>query len=412
MGYHDDIRDIKLINLTEQLENPTLVRTDINVPVDEDGNIPENNLRMQVAANNLKLLSYYTGIVLCSHQGRPNSPPEKPDLDNLSLRKHTRLLQKLMPMDVDIEFLPYERCFTREAKEKISNLKPGDILVWDNVRFFEDEYDFDPDNCNYSSFFKSAGIKSCVNDAIPSWHRDHSSMMCLPYVADTYVGMRSSHELHKLQQVMDTENGKGIIVGGIKPKWKYLSKISEDFDIFTGGGSGQVCAAAKGYDLGEKNNRWINMKYGEKDITAAENLVANSKKDISTPIDFIIRENGDDYNVYIEELGKTNGTIMDIGDETVKLYAEKLQDKEIRIRAGPLGVFEEGYDNGIELTLRILGEGLYFLGGDTSQEVMEYDLLRPIVDAGGYALVSGGAWLHGLAGNRYPSVDLLMGLYS
>jgi len=99
---------------------------------------------------------------------------------------------------------------------------------------------------------------------------------------------------------------------------------------------------------------------------------------------------------------------MDIGDETVEHYAEMLQNKEIRIRAGPLGVFEDGYDNGIELTRRVLGEGMIFLGGDTSQEIIQYDLLRPVMDAGGEALISGGSWLHGLSGGRYPSVDILI----
>jgi len=407
MGYYDEIRDIRLMNLMKQLETPTLIRADINIP-----ERTENNLRLQVAANNLKLLSYYTGIVLCSHQGRPNAPPTKEDLDNLSLRQHARLLQKLLPTDIDVEFVPYDKCFTEESKDMISELKPGEILVWDNVRFFEDEYTSGIDECRYTKFFKSAGIKSCINEAIPAWHRDQRSMMCLPYIAPTYIGMRSSHELKILQEIMETENGKALIVGGIKPKWKYLHKLSNDFEIFTGGGSGQVCAAAKGYDLGDKNRTWIRMKYDEKDFEGAEKLIRDSPRDIYTPIDFVVREDGTDYNMSIEELSKSNGIIMDIGEETVKMYAEKLQGKDVRIRAGPLGVFEEGYDNGIELTRMILGEGMMFFGGDTSQEIMQYDLLRPIIDAGGDALTGGGSLLYGLTGERFPSVDLLIELYS
>ncbi|MFP3951392.1 MAG: phosphoglycerate kinase [Candidatus Bathyarchaeia archaeon] len=414
MGYHEEVKDLRLINLSSQLDNPTLVRVDINMPLYEEGNIHVDNLRMQVAANNLKILSYYTGIVLLSHQGRPFAPPSREDLERLSLKQHTRVLQKLLPLDVDIRFVPYKEAFTPEARQRISELEPGMILVWENVRFFEQEYTFNskPEDCRYTEFFKSAGIRSCVNEAIPAWHRRHRSMMCLPYIAPTHIGMRSSHELKILEEAMDTVDSKGIIVGGIKPKWKYLSKLSKEYEIYTGGGSGQVCAATKGYDLGERNNDWITRTYSQADLKKAQKLIEDSTKQIETPRDFTVLENGERRNIHIDEISESDGIIMDIGDETVEHYAERLQNKEIRIRAGPLGVFEDGYDNGIELTRRVLGEGMIFLGGDTSQEIIQYDLLRPVMDAGGEALISGGSWLHGLSGGRYPSVDLLIEKYS
>ena len=99
---------------------------------------------------------------------------------------------------------------------------------------------------------------------------------------------------------------------------------------------------------------------------------------------------------------------MDIGPETVDLYSEKLQEKTFRIRAGPLGVYEKGYINGLILTKRIAGNGLFFLGGDTSQEIIQYGLDKNILDTGGMILISGGSFLHGLAGSRYPSVDLIL----
>lgn len=407
MGYHEEIKDLRLINLSRQLEGPTLVRLDVNMPFNEEGRIQEDNLRMQVAANNLKILSYYTGIVLLAHEGRPGTPPAMKEFDTLSLRQHTRLLQKLLPLDVEVDFIPYREAFTQETRRRIRNLKPGNIHVWDNARFFEEEYEFNPEACRYIEFFKAAGIRSCVNDAMPAWHRRQSSMMCLPYIAPTFIGMRSSHELKVLEEAAETGDGKGIIVGGLKPKWKYLLKLSRTYDVYLGGGSGQVCAAAKGYDLGEKNNTWIAKTYDGEDLKLARELVGGGRE-IMTPVDFTVMVNGERRNLHLEELPGSGGVIKDIGEETVELYAEKLQGKEIRIRAGPLGVFEEGYDNGIELTRRVLGEGMIFLGGDTSQEIIQYNLLRPVMDAGGEALISGGSWLHGLAGGRYPSVDLLI----
>ena len=80
----------------------------------------------------------------------------------------------------------------------------------------------------------------------------------------------------------------------------------------------------------------------------------------------------------------------------------------MRVRAGPLGVYEEGYTNGLELTKRISGDGLIFLGGDTSQELNEGGLLGHIEDSGGTICVSGGSFLHGWAGGLFPSLELLL----
>ena len=115
-------------------------------------------------------------------------------------------------------------------------------------------------------------------------------------------------------------------------------------------------------------------------------------------------------SVELKDMPKAKGHIVDIGDATVDSYAKDLQAHEIRIRAGPLGIYEKGYRNGVELTKRIVGDGLYFLGGDTSQELVEGKLHEHIASAGGKILLSGGAALHYLADGNFPSVDELLRL--
>jgi len=411
MKYYDALRKDRLINLTKQLENPTLMRLDINLPMDHDGNLYENSWRMQVNSDIITLLSNYTGLVLMSHQGRPKEPPTKTDYEMLSLEQHERLLQKVLPRDVNIDLVKFEEIFTPETKKKIKDLGPGKVLLLDNIRFSEDEYKFDPETCNYIPFFKSAGIKTCVNEAIPTWHRAHSSLMSLPHIARTYIGMRSSYELKLLNEAMKTDGDKAVIIGGAKLKEKYLMKISDTFDIYTGGVPGIIMTKAKGHGLGDKNEAFIKSNYTPEEVDWARNLWKKCEGKIETPSDFVVIENGEKYNIYTEELNHCKGVIRDIGEATVEDYAEKLQNKEIRIRGGPLGVFEEGYDNGVELTRRIVGEGMMFLGGDTSQEIIMYNLDRPILNSGGNLLISGGAFLHGMADERYPSIDSLMEFY-
>ena len=131
---------------------------------------------------------------------------------------------------------------------------------------------------------------------------------------------------------------------------------------------------------------------------------------VKHPVDFTVVFDGEKRSVDLKDLPKQKGQIVDIGEATVDAYAREFATHEIRIRAGPLGIYEKGYYNGIELTKRIVGDGLYFLGGDTSQELIEGKLNDHIGSAGGKIIISGGAALHYLADGSFPSVDEILKL--
>jgi len=410
-SYYSQMRPYKLLNLSRQLQTPTLVRVDINLPA-SGGRIEEDALRMRVYAHVLELYSDYAGLVVMSHQGR------KGDDDFTSFRPHLRALRRVLPRDIPVDFVPYENIFTGETKERIRGLKRRQIILLDNMRYFDEEKQWNKDTSTYVSFFKGL-IQTCINDSIPTWHREDSSVMCQPYIAPTYIGLRSTYELKILQEVADSEDSKGLVMGGAKlQKITDLLKIAKNgVEIFTGGLPGQLVARAKGYDLGEANNSFLAKKFNEKEFDDARKLVAigdaNTRRlPVQHPTDFVVEEKGERRNAGLDELPKTKGIIKDIGEETVENYAELLQDTSLRVRAGPLGVYEEDYQNGLELTKRIGGDGLVFLGGDTSQEVNEGGLLGHIEDSGGRICVSGGAFLHGWAGSGFPSIDLLLNLQS
>jgi len=402
MYYRELIRPYKLVNLSIQLQTPTLVRVDINLPF-VDGRTSEDAHRMQVYANILELYSDYAGLVVLSHQGR------KGDEDFSSLKPHYKLLIKLLPKDCDVEFIPYEKVFTKESQETTKNLRPRQIVLIDNVRYFDHELKFDASTSSYIELFKGI-IKTCVNDAVPTWHRDNSSLMCLPYIAQTYVGVRSSFETATIERIMASKESKALISGGKKlQKVSDLTKIYKSgVEGFAGGLIGQLVARAEGHDLGEVNNRFLEKRFDQKEFEDAKLI---TKFNVQHPLDFTVVENGEAKNIPLEEMCKSKGIIMGIGLGTVEDWATKLQSKEIRIRAGPLEVFEKGFKNGIELTRRIAGDGMVFLGGDTSQEVIESGLDKHITSAGGQILISGGSAIHRLAGGSFPSVDLILEMY-
>jgi phosphoglycerate kinase len=378
------------------------MRIDINLPV-VNGRIMEDNPRLEVFGNILALLSEYAGLVVISHQGRKGRD------DFIPLKQHTRVLEKILPTDVEIEYVPFEKTFSKETKEKISNLKKGQIILLDNIRFLDEEMSFNPKTSKFIDFFKGL-VKCCVNDAMPTWHRATTSLMALPYIAQTWIGLRSIHELKILKDTREEteKNSTGICLGGAKLDKiiKYLPRLCEIAELYTGGLPGQLVARAYGYNLGEKNECFLEKKFGRETFELIKKLIKKYK--IRHPIDFVVRENDEDKVFSLEEISHSKGMIMDIGPGTVERYAEELQSKTIVIRGGPMGVYEKGYGNGAELTKRIAGFGLVFLGGDTASEITMYGLDKIIESVGGSICLSGGAFLHGLVGEKYPSVDILI----
>lgn len=402
------LQPYKLVNLGLQLKTPVLVRVDINLPASH-GQIEEDALRMRVYGHVLEMYSDYAGLVVMSHQGRKGGD------DFTSFVPHCETLKKLLPKDMSVDLVPHDQVFTKETKAKIRNLKRRQILLLDNMRYFEEEKKWDAGTSTYVPFFKGL-IQSCVNDSIPTWHREDSSLMCLPYIAPTWIGLRSSYELRILQEVINSKEPKALIMGGAKiQKVADLMKIAKmGVDIFTGGLPGQVIAKSRGYDLGEANNKYLAKKFSAEDFGEAKKLdsLLEGQGDygLKHPVDFVVADGGARKNVKLEDLPKTKGEIRDIGPETLEIYASALQEKPLRIRAGPLGVYEKGFQNGLELTKRISGDGLIFLGGDTSQELNAGGLLGHIEDSGGRICISGGSFLHGWAGGSFPAIDALMSL--
>jgi phosphoglycerate kinase len=402
------LQPYKLVNLGRQLQTPVLVRVDINLPASH-GQIEEDALRMRVYGHVLEIYSDYAGLVVMSHQGR------KGDDDFTSFVPHMETLTKLLPADMDLAFAPHDKVFTEETRRKIKNLKRRQILLLDNMRYFEEEKKWNAEANTYVPFFKGL-IQTCVNDSIPTWHREDSSLMCLPYIAPTYIGLRSSFELRILLEVMNSKEPKALIMGGAKlQKVKDLLQIAKTgVEIYTGGLPGQMIARSRGYDLGEVNNKFLEKKFSAEDFGEAKKfgslLEGSGESRLRHPIDFVVLENGERKNVRLEDLPRTKGEIRDIGPETMESYASTLQEKPLRIRAGPLGVYEKGFGNGLELTKRISGDGLIFLGGDTSQELNAGGLLGHIEDSGGRICISGGSFLHGWAGGSFPPIDALLSL--
>ncbi|MBN1683391.1 phosphoglycerate kinase [Candidatus Bathyarchaeota archaeon] len=409
MDYLKKLEEYELTNLSKQLVGPTLVRVDINVPVRQDGRINRErpNLRLKTYGSILDLYSRFSPLVVMAHQGR------KGEREFVKLNDHYNVLGTSTRYAI-VNFEPFveeEEYLTGRLARRIKNLKKGEVLLLDNIRYIDYEEKFDNQTCPYIPFFKKAGIKTCVNDGLPLWHRANSSVMALPHIAQTYVGVRSHYELGIQEGLIDDEDNesKAIVIGGKKPKFEAIPKLASKMDLFTGGLTATQVLRMKGKNLGESNNKLLEKLYNKpKENELLAEVV--KKFTVETPKDFVIQEGVNVFkDVPLSELPKyPNALIKDVGMATIEYYSEKLQAYEKRIRAGPMGVYEEGFNNGSELVRSIVGPGFVAVGGDTVEELQDNELCDPIIAAGGTVLLGGGAHLDGWAGDPYPSIDELL----
>jgi 3-phosphoglycerate kinase len=418
MNYCERLGDFKLDNLYKKLgesPGPLLIRVDINVPLDErTGKISMNpyNLRLEEYSHILDLYSSFAPVVVLAHQGRNDGK----DKNFVNLHNHQFAIGNITQNANRVLYEPEvegEEYLGRRLQKEIKSLELGDILILENVRNRSCETKFESDTCPYIPFFKKAGIESCINDGLPLWHRAHSSVMSLPYIKKTYVGLISAKELEIQHRIMNDGGNKIMIMGGKKPKAPTVPALAKKMDIMTGGLTGQIFCRLKGYDLGDKNNKEVKRQINSFNSGELELLqVALKKYDIKTPKDFVVSINGDFKEVGIDELKGTDYYIEDMGPATVDEQITTVWEGNYDwiISGGSVGRYELGYNNRIKVIKKILGKGFVALGGDTIEELQRANICKPIEVAGGHVLLGGGAHLEGWAENNYPSIDEMIRL--
>ncbi len=405
-------------------EGPTVIRFDINSPVNSNGRISQNgdvNLRLEENAHLLKAYSKVGPLILMAHQGRKNPPNMKPDPNFVNLLDHHYILANYSGMRIHfIEWIKGETWedYSSHVEKNIQTINKGEAILLDNVRIWDFEKKFDHQKCPYISFFEENNISAFINDAIPIWHREESSLLFGRHVAPTFIGHISMKELRIQRKIIHDKGKKVIIIGGLKPKFEAIKKLVNTMDVFTAGVTGILTSYLNGYEIGPMNEQLLkeNFKGLEKEIKEYESIIEDNN--IDHPKDFVVSQpkntsSNNRFNVSINDLKKKqyeDYMIYDIGVKTVKDYSKKINTKKYdwRIRAGPNGVFEQDFNNGIALIENILGTGFVALGGDTIEELQRSGLCKSIMYSDGAVLLGGGSHIEGFANMPYPCIDDLL----
>ena len=383
-----------------------LIRVDFNVPLNESFEVTDDT-RIKAAVPTIKKIMEKGGsVILMSHLGRPKDGPT----DKFSLKHIVSAISKL----IGAEVLFADDCMSTEAFEKSASLKPGQILLLENLRFYKEEEKGDKEFAEKLS--KHGDIY--VNDAFGTAHRSHASTAVIAqfFSADAKCfGYVMAGEVASIDKVINgAEEPFTAIVGGAKVSDKILiieQLMNKANNILIGGGMAFTFVKAMGGTIGKS------LCEDDKLELAKELLIKAKAKGVNLyiPVDAIIADNfANDANIKESNINTIPDGWMglDISEETIKTYSEVIKNSKTILWNGPMGVFEmSNFENGTKQVALAIAEatklGAFSLigGGDSVAAINKYNLASQV----SYVSTGGGALLEYIEQGSLPGVRAIEG---
>ncbi len=376
-----------------------LVRCDFNVPL-QDGKITDD-IRIVSALPTLKyLMEQGAKLIIMSHLGRPDGEP-KPEY---SLAPVAERLAQLLGKEV--VFLSSNTVVCNEVRKAASNLREGDVMLLENVRFRKEE------TKNGADFAKELAFLGdiFVNDAFGTAHRAHASTAGIADYLPCVSGFLIEKEVEFLGNAVENPKRPFVaIMGGSKvgDKISVIRNLLKKVDtLLIGGGMSYTFYKSLGFEMGESI-------IDEAHIDLAKELLEEAKAlgvKMLLPVDFVCAKefkNDSEKGMYAYDKMPKDMMGMDIGTETRSLYEEALKDAKTIVWNGPVGVFEmDNFAEGTKYIASVLAESdavTVIGGGDSAAAVEKFGLADKMT----HISTGGGASLEFLEGKILPGIAVI-----
>ena len=405
-----------------------IVRVDFNVPLNSNFEVTDDTRIRGAMPTIKKIISGGGSVILMSHLGRPDGKPQ----DKFSLKHVVPAIEKVLGIPVKFA----GDCMGENAKNMAASLKPGDVMLLENLRFYEEEegkpYHLAKEageeekkaakvkvKESQKEFTKQlAGYANCyVNDAFGTAHRAHAStaLVASYFPGNSMFGYLIDKELIAMEKVLlKADKPFTAIMGGAKVSDKILvieNLLDKVDNIIIGGGMTYTFIKARGGKIGNSICEDDKLDMANELIKKAE---AKGVK-LILPVDQILADKFDNdaatKPALIDE-GEEGWMGLDIGEKTVKLFSEVIENSKTILWNGPMGVFEmKNFQKGTvaiaEAIARATAKGAFSLvgGGDSVAAVNKFGLAEKV----SYVSTGGGAMLEFIEGKELPGIKAIRG---
>jgi len=375
-----------------------LVRCDFNVPLDENKNITDEN-RINGALPTIKyLMGQGAKVILCSHMGRPKGEFNM----KYSLAPVTKRLSEILGKEVKLA----EDVIGDSAKALVADMKDGDVICLENVRFHKEEEKNDPE------FAKALAslAEVYVNDAFGTAHRAHASTAGVADYLPAVCGYLIQKEIDIMGKALSNPERPFVaILGGAKVSDKIgvINNLIEKVDsLIIGGGMEYTFIKAQGYEIGKS------ICENDKLDLAKELLAKAEAKNVKMylPVDTVVADgfsNDANFKTVDSKAIPADWEGLDIGEKTIALFSDVVKNAKTVIWNGPMGVFEmSNFAKGtISVAEAIAASDSISIigGGDSAAAVEQFGFGDKVT----HISTGGGASLEFLEGIVLPGIDCL-----
>lgn len=375
-----------------------LVRTGMDVPLDESGLVTDDS-RIQEAVPTINyLVEKGAKVVLLTHIGRPGGKV----IESQRVEAAAVKLSIILKQDVK----PLKDCIGEDVENAIKGMKNGEIVFLENLRFHQEE---EANDVVFAQQLARLG-NIYVNDAFSNSHRSHASIVGIPKYLPSYAGLLLDKEIKALNAAVEKPKRPLVVVlGGAKVSDKIgvIRNLGVKADkLIIGGAMMFTFYRSKGFDVGTS-------RFEADKVSLADDLLNEFADKIVLPVDVIIADKfANDARTQVAAAGEVPAGWMglDIGPESVRRFVKELSEAGTIIWNGPLGVFE--FPNFAEGTLAV-ANAVSGMTGKATTLIGGGDTLAAVEKAGlkgkfSHSSTGGGAMLEFLEGKTLPGVAALL----